>query len=121
MKHALLIAVVAALVLSAVSAGTAQAIERKGAASCAYRSDPWHAGYYHVNYGMPLALVVPPTAELQTNCGRGVGNYRVTPICHQFRRYYPGPGYYNRCEAKATPLWPSDTNQFGVYYVRGPW
>ena len=45
----------------------------------------------------------------------------MTPIYHQFRRSYPGPfagggqGFY------PTPTWPSHTDQFGVYYVRGPW
>jgi len=84
-------------------------------------STPWHGGYYHTCYGMPVALVVPPTAELQTNWGWGVGNTRVTPIWHQFRRNYPGPAYYRDGAFRPTPAWPSDTNQFGVYYVRGPW
>ena len=84
-------------------------------------STPWHGGYYHTCYGTPVALVVSPKAELQTNWGWGVGNTRVTPIWRQFRRNYPGPAYYDAQMLQPTPPWPSDTNQFGVYYVRGPW
>lgn len=82
---------------------------------------PWHGSYYHAAWGMPVALVVPPTAEYQTHWGWGVGNYRITPICHQFNRTWPGPGHYDRSTFRPTPPWPSDTDQFGVYYVRGPW
>jgi hypothetical protein len=81
----------------------------------------WHAGHYHTMYGMPLALVVPPTAEVQTHWGWGVGNYQITTIRHQFERNWPGPGYYNRGMFKPTPYWPAHTSQFGVYAVRGPW
>ena len=61
----------------------------------AYRQSqtyPWHGGYYDVAWGMPVAVVVPPTAESQTHLGWGVGATRVTPIQHQFQRAYPGPG-----------------------------
>lgn len=84
---------------------------------------PWHGSYYHVQYGAPLALLVPPTATHHTEYGWGVGNSRITPIAHQFSREYPGPiaeggsGWGFR----PLPAWPSDTTQFGVYYVRGPW
>jgi hypothetical protein len=82
---------------------------------------PWHGYYYDPAWGMPIALVVPPTAESQTHWGWGVGNTRVTTINHQFHRDYPGPGVYDRRGFLPTPPWPSDTDQFGVYYVRGPW
>ena len=29
----------------------------------------WHAGYSHLQYGPPVAMVVPPTANLQTKWG----------------------------------------------------
>ena len=82
---------------------------------------PWQCGYYYTPWGAPTALVVPPTAERQYSMGWGVGNSRLTRIYSQFGRPYPGAmvgpgGRYN-----ATPYWPSDTAQFGVYYVRGPW
>jgi hypothetical protein len=85
------------------------------------QSLPWHNAYYHAAYGEPIALVVPPTAEFQSQYGWGVGGTRVEPIYHQFGRRYPGVnagayGYFY-----PTPAWPSDTNQFGVYYIRGPW
>jgi hypothetical protein len=90
----------------------------------AYRNSmiyPWHGGYYDLAWGMPVALVVPPTAENQTKWGWGVANTRVVSIDHQFERNYPGPGAYNRASFRPTPAWPSDTDPFGVYYVRGPW
>jgi hypothetical protein len=67
-----------------------------------------------------VALVVPPTAENQAHLGWGVGATRVTPIEHQFGRGYPGPSqpggpFY------PTPPWPGGTDQFGDYYIRGPW
>jgi hypothetical protein len=81
---------------------------------------PWHNEYYDPAWGEPLALVVPPTANTQTQYGWGVGGTRTTPIPVQFSRYYPGyGGSYGRFYP--TPYWPSDTNQFGVYYIRGPW
>jgi hypothetical protein len=69
-------------------------------------------------WGSPVNLVVPPTAEYHTEMGWGVGNSRRTVIRDQFGYGYAdsfGGGYM------ATPAWPSDTTQFGVHYVRGPW
>ncbi len=82
---------------------------------------PWHGNYYHTQWGRPLALVVPPTAAFQTNWSWGVGRTTVTPIYHQFARPYPGEMSGAAGTLRATPLWPSNTSQFGVYYVRGPW
>jgi hypothetical protein len=82
---------------------------------------PWESGYYSAEWGMPVALVVPPTAERQMNYGWGVGNSRVTPIWHQFNRNYPGPYVYQCGMYCPRPAGPSDTLQMGVYYVRGPW
>jgi hypothetical protein len=82
---------------------------------------PWHGDYYDAAWGMPVALVVPPTAENQTKWGWGVGNTRVMPIEHQFQRDYPGEGIFKRSWFLPTPRWPSDTDQFGDYYIRGPW
>lgn len=86
-------------------------------------SYPWHCNYYHAEWGSPVALVVPPTAEKQWNMGWGVSNDRLSRIYHQFGRAYPGE-YVGGGEGQQflpTPRWPSDTSQFGVYYVRGPW
>jgi hypothetical protein len=82
---------------------------------------PWHGGYYDSAWGMPVAVVVPPTAENQTHWGWGVGATRITPIQHQYQRPYPGSGSYNRSWFRPTPAWPSSTDQLGNYYIRGPW
>jgi hypothetical protein len=80
----------------------------------------WNRNYAHTEYGQPVALVVPPTANLQTNWGWGVASSRISRIEHQFQRNFPGYGQFGG-PFRATPVWPSDTSQFGVYYVRGPW
>jgi len=85
--------------------------------SCWYN---WNRNYAHTEYGQPVALVVPPTANLQTNWGWGVASSRISRIEHQFQRNFPGFGQFGG-PFRATPVWPSDTSQFGVYYVRGPW
>ena len=115
----LLIPAVAGMVLTIAGwANSAAALEP---CACRRTSYPWHGNYYHTGWGIPVALVVPPHVEYQTHWGWGVGNTRVTPICHQYHRHWPGPGSYDRKMFKPTPPWPSDTDQFGVYYVRGPW
>jgi hypothetical protein len=80
----------------------------------------WNRNYAHTEYGQPVALVVPPTANLQTNYGWGVASSRLSRIEHQFQRNFPGYGTFGG-PFRPTPVWPSDTTQFGVYYVRGPW
>jgi hypothetical protein len=80
----------------------------------------WHANYAYTDYGAPTALVVPPTAQLQTNWSWGAPSMRISRIDHQFTRNYPGPAPFG-AGFRHTPAWPQDTAQFGVYYVRGPW
>ena len=85
---------------------------------------PWHGQFYDVAWGQPVALVVPPTAEMQTDYRWGVCGTEVTRIDHQFQRPFPGVIYGSGGPYEAflpTPHWPSHTRQFGVYYVRGPW
>jgi hypothetical protein len=83
---------------------------------------PWHSGYHHIAWGQPVALVVPPTATHQTNWGWGVGNTRVTPIYPQFAGPTTVvPSQYQYGRTLPTPYYVSDTLQFGVYYIRGPW
>jgi hypothetical protein len=80
---------------------------------------PWHGEYYWLRTGQPTALVVPPTVTMQQNYSWGVSQNTMTPVYHQFGGHAPsggGGGVF-----KATPYWPSHTNQFGVYPVRGPW
>ena len=79
---------------------------------------PWHGQYYYLPYGQPTALVVPPVSVTQQNYSWGVSQNTMTPIYHQFgAAAIPSSGgaFY------ATPRWPSNTNQFGVYPVRAPW
>ena len=81
-------------------------------------SQPWHGQYYYLQYGQPTALVVPPNVAMQQNYSWGVSQNTMTPVYHQF-------GYGGEPSAGgafyATPRWPSNTNQFGVYPVRAPW
>lgn len=124
MKRLLLLALAVVAVAVALAADSALALEnspqmnRMRAYTAQY---PWHGGYYHSAWGMPVALVVPPTAECQAHWGWGVANTRTTRIWHQYWRNYPGAGYYDGQMFRPTPYWPSDTDQFGVYPVRGPW
>ena len=80
----------------------------------------WNRNYAYTDFGAPTALVVPPTAQLQTNYGWGVASSRISRIDHQFQRNYPGYGQFGG-PFRSTPVWPSDTTQFGVYPVRAPW
>jgi hypothetical protein len=82
----------------------------------AYR--PWHGNYYYQPYGQPTALVVPPNSVMHQTYSWGVSRNYSLPIYHQFGyQGMPSPGgaFY------ATPVWPSNTQQFGVYPVRAPW
>ena len=80
----------------------------------------WHAQYAYTDYGVPTSLVVPPTAQLQTNWSWGAPSTSISRIDHQFGRNYPGPGPFG-AGFRNTPVWPSSTHQFGVYHVRAPW
>jgi hypothetical protein len=80
----------------------------------------WNKPYAHTAYGAPVSMVVPPTATMQTNWGWGVGSSRLERLDHQFGRNYPGGGPFGG-PYRTTPIWPSDTTQFGVYNVRAPW
>jgi hypothetical protein len=83
---------------------------------------PWHGQYAYTPYGTPVALVVPPTSQMHTSYAWGVGQSQMIPIYHQFFRDYPGEmATVGGAEIYSTPYWPSHTDQFGVYPVRGPW
>lgn len=86
----------------------------------------WHAGYYHTAWGQPVALMVSPTVRMHTRWSWGVAQSTMHPLYHQYERPYPGPVAGDGTGATTLPLlptprWPSHTDQFGVYYVRGPW
>jgi len=63
---------------------------------------------YNWHYGRPTALVVPPTAQLQTNWSWGAPSSRVSRIDHQFTRDYSGPGPFGGGNLRHTPHWPQD-------------
>ncbi len=124
MKRFVILAAAAALLAAGGPANAAGFGSFKGRVAY-YQSQtyPWHGYYYDVAWGVPVAVVVPPTAENQWHYSWGVGADRVTPIQHQFRRPYPGPegcGCGRNC-FRPTPPWPCSTDQFGDYYIRGPW
>lgn len=119
---ALCLAVAAAVAL--VGSTTAEAAGRKIHNRWGLRfaqTQPWHGDYTYTPYGMHTALVVPPNAMMQTSIGWGVTQSSMRPIYHQFMRPYPGPVSGVTTPCYPTPRWPSHTDQFGVYYVRGPW
>jgi len=120
MKRSLLIGAAVLVLAGLAVADSAQGVEYT--IHCRGREGwPWSGGYNYTAWGVPVALVVPPNAEGYMSWGWGVGNTRVTPICAQFHRNWPGPASYDPRVFRPTPRWPSDTDQFGVYYVRGPW
>ena len=82
---------------------------------------PWHGAYSHPQYGQPLALVVPPTAHMRQTLSWGVSQNKMYPIHHQFGRSANSPGAAAPGSFYVAPTWPSHTDQFGIYYVRGPW
>jgi hypothetical protein len=84
-------------------------------------SGPWNTNYYDPAWGMPQAVVVPPTARWQTNYAWGVGGSRLSRVGARFQAEAPGPmSSYNQRDYLPAPPQPSDTQQFGVNYVRGP-
>lgn len=82
---------------------------------------PWHGGWYNQMYGQPTAVVVPPTAHMRQTLSWGVSQNLMYPVHHQFGRSANAPGAAAPGSFYGTPPWPSHTDQFGYYYVRGPW
>ncbi len=81
-------------------------------------SRPWHGQHYYLPYGQPTAVVVPPNSGMQQHYSWGVSQNLMTPIYHQYGRGgmpSSGGAFYG------TPVWPSHTDQSGVYSVRAPW
>jgi hypothetical protein len=83
-------------------------------------SNPWHCNYSYWRWGVPTALVVPPTAAFQSEYSWGVAQTKSLPIYHQFGRQYADGGAAGGVFAPK-PYWPSSTYQFGVYPVRAPY
>jgi hypothetical protein len=121
MKRFILLTVLAAGLAGVALTGSASAWETGRLRAAPAPANCWHGPYYHTGWGMPVALIVPPTAERQTHWGWGIGNTRVTPIGAQYQLGYPVAGPFGPAPLYPTPAWPSDLDQFGVYYIRGPW
>jgi hypothetical protein len=79
----------------------------------------WHGPHYNNSWGHPVAVIVPPVANFQTNYAWGVARSRMAPIHHQFGRPYVDP--VTGVTPYSAPMWPSDTTHLGYYSVRGPW
>ena len=86
-----------------------------------YYGPEWNTSFYDPAWGMPEAVVVPPTARWQSNYAWGVGGSRLNRVGAQYQAEVPGPASaYNQRDYLPAPPQPSDTQQFGVNYVRGP-
>jgi len=119
------------LAIAIIAAGSARAFEphhgwhakRADALARYYAAQrPWHGPYAYTQWGVPVSLVVPPNAKMHTSWSWGVAQSEMIPIYHQFHRDYPGElGIGGAAMMYPTPYWPSHTDQFGVYPVRGPW
>lgn len=82
---------------------------------------PWHGQYSYTPWGTPVAMVVPPNSKMQSSWSWGVAQTEMVPLYHQFYRDYPGELGPSGYPFYSTPYWPSHTDQFGVYPIRGPW
>lgn len=115
----------AAVALALIAASNADAVDIYGRTNAHARNfaanRPWHGQYSYTPYGMPTALVVPPNAHMETVHAWGVSQNTMYPIYHQYGRSVPAFGVPGTGGFYRTPAWPSHTDQFGVYYVRGPW
>lgn len=81
----------------------------------------WHGQYANPNYGQPLAIVVPPNANMMRSQGWGVCGSQMVPLYNQYGTAYPGTVTGSSTRFLSRPAAPSNTRQFGYYYVRGPW
>ena len=102
-------------------AQTARAVDTERTALRFSRLRPWHGEYANTQRGGPVPLVVPPTVHMQRKYGWGVAQSSMTPIYHRYYRNYQGDIGIEGYPFQATPNWPSHTDQFGIYYIRGPW
>ena len=117
-----LVLVVLGFVLFAAAASTQAAVFLR---SSVWAPGPagggWEDGYYDPAWGMPLAVLVPPTARWQTDYSWGAGSSRISHVNSRFRPVYPGPeSSYRMGDYLPAPPQPSDTRQMGDYNVRGP-
>lgn len=81
----------------------------------------WHGQHYYHSFGHPTALVVPPNSYMRQTYAWGVSQNLMYPLTSQFGRPASPPGMLTPAPFGPTPHWPSHTDQFGIYHVRGPW
>lgn len=81
---------------------------------------PWNGAYGHQTTGVPIALIVPPTARSMRTFNWGVSRNTISPIHHQYS-FNSTTGNAGLGPFLKTPMYPSGSVQFGVYYIRGPW
>ena len=118
MKHFLIAAL--GVAIAGVMVDHAQAIDPNKQAQRFAQARTWHGGYVYWQYQQPTALVVPPTVSTQTRMGWGVAQTEINSLHHQYNRNYPHhSGDFG--QFRRAPYWPSHTDQFGAYYIRGPW
>jgi len=118
-KQAIILFAGVVLACSALS-GQAEAQQPRRCCRTPYPPN-WHHGYAHTAWGRPVALVMPPTVKREVVWSWGVAQTQSRRIPYQFGRSYPGPYVGGHPRFRHTPAWPSHTDQFGVYSVRGPW
>ena len=117
-RSIIVLVVLIAASLAAVLPARAGELLRRGRRSA---SAEWNTAYYDPAWGMPEAVVVPPRVKWQSNYAWGVGGSRLNYVGAQYQAEFPGPALaYEQRNYLPTPPQPSDTQQFGVNYVRGP-
>jgi hypothetical protein len=80
----------------------------------------WQPTYYDVAWGMPQALVIPPTAHTQSSYSWSVSGTSRSGF-PQYGPMNPGPqSVYNPRAYAPAPAMPMSTEQMGDYSVRGP-
>ena len=114
----ILLATLAGALLSTSESWAGDIIHNDRAARWYNATRSWHGPYAPAAWGRPVALIVPPTVNMQTEYAWGVGRTRMAPINHQFARPYALP---MMGPTRPAPIWPADTQQMGSYSVRGPW
>lgn len=124
MKRCFLLTALAATVFATFVPGVQAGGPRRAARIANYHASarPWHGDYAYTPVGEPVALIVPPHADTMASWGWGVSQSEIRPLYHQFGRANPGGAFLgSQSPWMTTPIYPSHTDQFGVYPVRGPW
>ena len=81
----------------------------------------WNGAYAHQSTGTPIALIVPPTVRSMRVFNWGVSGNTISPVYHQYSLNRFSANSAPRRPFHRTPMYPSSSSQFGVYYIRGPW